>query len=400
MKKVNLARATDARQMTLQALQGIDGSFFRGKSVLVKPDAAYVLEAKSSRVTNPLVVGALLDWLRENGATELAIGESPALGVRAADAFAASCLADLAAEKNARLLDFDGGAHVALPVQDGQRSFLVATAALNDYDCLVSLPVWRPAPFPLSLMNLRGLMWRAQKLAFYGRYAPGISPEQAGVEQAFSDLSRCVRADLTVIDGSFSMRCKDEGLVLATVDSGAADQVAACFVCQVRLAAKLFANRLQHLAGPVIFPVRFMSRRAGPKLLLPTCRAVVPVCLQCIIFLIGIIPGLIHKKRLIFLLDLEKGRGLKGVFTLAAAVGSSIVQATGYGWQAVRRSHARLPRLWGLKVWKVRLRLADQICGQDCFFVLFLEIRFFFFVVFGGGWRQNRGIKPEKFARG
>ncbi len=322
MKKVNLARATDARQMTLQALQGIDGSFFRGKSVLVKPDAAYVLEAKSSRVTNPLVVGALLDWLRENGATELAIGESPALGVRAADAFAASCLADLAAEKNARLLDFDGGAHVALPVQDGQRSFLVATAALNDYDCLVSLPVWRPAPFPLSLMNLRGLMWRAQKLAFYGRYAPGISPEQAGVEQAFSDLSRCVRADLTVIDGSFSMRCKDEGLVLATVDSGAADQVAACFVCQDCTAcSEIVCEPSAALGWASDFSCQVHEPAGGPKITLTNMQG----CSSCLLavynFLDRYYPRIDSQKALDFFIGFGKGQGPEGCFYVGSCGG-------------------------------------------------------------------------------
>lgn len=322
MKKVHLACCADAREMTLRALRGIDGEFFRGKSVLLKPDATCACNAQSGKVTNPQVVGAVIDWLRENGATELAIGESPALGVRAADAFAASGLAELAGDKKVRLLDFDGGANISLPVPDGQRPFLVVTAALNDYDCLVSLPVWRPTPFGLSLMNLRGLMWRAQKLAFYGRYAPGISPEQAGLKQAFSDLRSCVRPDLTVIDGSFSARYKGDGLVLAATDSSAANEVAACFVAHDCTACgEIVCNPPEALGWADDFSCQVEEPATRPEITLANMQGCTSCLLAVYNFLDRYYPQLDPQKALDFFIGFGKGQGPEGCFYVGSCGG-------------------------------------------------------------------------------
>lgn len=229
MEKVFSARSANAREMTLNVLKGLDGAAFRGKSVLIKPDIRHIASPQSGKVGNPVVVAAIVDWLRGNGAGEIAVGESPALGVQAKKAFSVSGFAAMAEEKGVRLLDFDNGANIAVKVGGGQRKFLTVTSALSEFDCLISVPVLQFSSVPFSLLNLRGLMWRQQKLAFYGGYAPGIKPQEATSELAFRDLQLAIRPDAVLIDGSLSVKLATDGIVLASENVSAADEVGACF---------------------------------------------------------------------------------------------------------------------------------------------------------------------------
>ncbi len=229
MEKVFLARSKNAREMTLNVLKGLDGDSFRGKSVLIKPDIQHSASPQSGKVGNPAVVAAIVDWLRENGAGEIAVGESPALGVQAKEAFAVSGFVEMAEEKGVRLLDFDNGANIVVKVIGGQRKFLTVTAALGEFDRLISVPVLQFASAPLSLLNLRGVMWRQQKLAFYGGYAPGIKPQKATLELAFRDLQLAIRPDIVLIDGSLSVKSGTDGIILASANASAADEVGVCF---------------------------------------------------------------------------------------------------------------------------------------------------------------------------
>jgi len=74
---------------TRRALEPLGLAPVRGKRVLLKPNVGRVASCGSGVVTNPQVVAAAIDAFREAGA-EVAVGESPIVGVDVQEAFAAA----------------------------------------------------------------------------------------------------------------------------------------------------------------------------------------------------------------------------------------------------------------------------------------------------------------------
>ncbi len=320
MEKVFVARLENAREMTQNVLKGLEGADFRGKSVLIKPDIQIPASPQSGKVGNPVVVAAIIDWLRENGASEIAVGESPALGVQAKEAFSVSGFVKMAEEKGVRLIDFDNAANIAAKVSGGQRKFLTVAAALGEFDRLICVPVLRLAEAPLSLLNLRGLAWRQQKLAFYGGYVPKIKPQEATLELAFRDLQLAIRPDAVVIDGSLSVKLGTDGVVLASENAAAADEAAACFAkgeqaclqnCVPPQAAEWTKEAVCSVEETTFAPKIFLSDMDG-------CTS----CLSAVYrFLDAYYPQLDPKKPLEFFIGYGEGQGADGCYYVGSCGG-------------------------------------------------------------------------------
>jgi uncharacterized protein (DUF362 family) len=192
--------------------------------------------AGSGVTTHPEVVAAAIDAFREAGA-EVAIGESPILGVRVREAFEATGIAAAASKRGCRLINMDGRRFVELPVPEGRaiRSLKVCAEVLQ-FDLVVSIPVMKMhmhTGVTLSVKNMKGCLWRRSKVELH-MLPPLEGSDEKPIDVAIADLASVLRADLAVIDGTVGMeglgpsagQAKPLDAVVVSADPFAADAVA------------------------------------------------------------------------------------------------------------------------------------------------------------------------------
>jgi len=232
------------------ALQSLDLTAVRGRQVLLKPNAGRVASAGSGVTTHPEVVAAAIDTFRKAGA-EVAVGESPIMGVKVSQAFASSGIASVADERNCQLIDMDRRPFVELPVPEGRviRGIKVCPEVL-EFDFVVSIPVMKMhmhTGATLAVKNMKGCLWRRSKVELH-MLPPVEGSDDKPIDVAIADMSSVLRPHLALIDGTVGMeglgpsagQAKALDVVVASADAFAADAVA----CQLMGTE---ANRVPHL---------------------------------------------------------------------------------------------------------------------------------------------------------
>jgi len=233
---VYVAQGGGAYANTLRALEPVDLSAARGKRVLLKPNAGRIAAPGSGITTHPEVVAAAIDAFREAGA-DVAVGESPIVGVDVHEAFEVSGIASVAAQRDCPLIDMDRRRFVEVPVPEGRaiRSLRVCPDAL-EADLIVSLPVTKMhmhTGVTLAVKNMKGCLWRRSKVKLH-MLSPVEGSNEKPIDVAIADMSSVVRADLAVIDGTVGMeglgpsagKAKPLDAVVVSADPFAADAVA------------------------------------------------------------------------------------------------------------------------------------------------------------------------------
>jgi uncharacterized protein (DUF362 family) len=199
MGKVSLVRtAGGIRQALIKALDlvgGLGRFVSRSDRVLLKPnlndDQVY---------TSPELTAALIELLRDQGAGEVAIGESTFGDARMTDALLRKTgYADLAARYGIPLYNFNASEPVELevahPLVTGTlrvaREFAEADRVIN----LPTMKVHYATGITLALKNLKGVLVGDEKKRFH----------EIGLAKAIVDLSNTVRAHLHIADCIRSM---------------------------------------------------------------------------------------------------------------------------------------------------------------------------------------------------
>ncbi|MDY0093641.1 MAG: DUF362 domain-containing protein [Candidatus Vecturithrix sp.] len=221
---------------TRAALAHIDLRLACGKRVLLKPNAGRIASAGSGIVTHPQVVAAAIDAFFEAGA-QVAVGESPIVGVKALEAFAAMGVTNVAQTRNCLLLDMDARPFVEIPVPGG-----IAIQTLNvcpeifEYDLIVSLPVMKMhmhTGVTLAVKNMKGCLWRRSKVKLH-MLPPVEGYAEKPIDLAIADMASVLRPHLAIIDGTVGMeglgpsagQKKPLDVVVVSADAFAADAVA------------------------------------------------------------------------------------------------------------------------------------------------------------------------------
>lgn len=221
---------------TRNALAGLELSFLHGKRILLKPNAGRIAPPGSGVITDPMVVAAAIDVFQEIGA-EVAVGESPIVGIRALEAFAAGGITKIARERNCRLIDLDTRPPVKVPVPSGRAiKFLKICSEVLEYDYVVSIPVMKThmhTGVTLSVKNMKGCLWGRSKVALH-MLPPVKGCSEKSIDIAITDMSGVLHPHLAIIDGTVGMEgmgpsagdARPLGLVVVSADGFAADSIA------------------------------------------------------------------------------------------------------------------------------------------------------------------------------
>jgi uncharacterized protein (DUF362 family) len=238
-KIIAVTKGKDPYETTMEALSRISLPPLKGKRILLKPNAARLMEPEQGGVTHPAVVAAVIDHLRDRGGREIYIGESPILGVKVKEVFDLTGMARIAGERGIPLIDLDKEGPLNLPVPKGlvvQTLKVVAEISRTDY--IVSIPVMKThmhTKVTLSIKNMKGVLWRREKVRLHQLHAPRqVVGNDKELDVAISDLASVLLPDLAVIDGNIGMEGmgpgignpRNAGLVVVSQDPVAADAVA------------------------------------------------------------------------------------------------------------------------------------------------------------------------------
>lgn len=244
--RVVVVRDDDPYAAARAALSAFDLTPARGKRVLLKPNAGRVAASGSGVVTDARVVAAACDAFLAVGA-QVAVGDSPIVGVRRTEALEASGVAAVARERGCPLLDLDArrAIPVALPGGVALQSLQVCPEVL-EHDLVVSVPVMKThmhTGVTLAVKNMKGALWRRSKVELHMLPAiPGSS--ERSLDVAIADLAAVLRPHFSLIDGTVGMEGlgpsagepRPLGVCVAGIDPFAVDAVA-CHLMGRRAAA-------------------------------------------------------------------------------------------------------------------------------------------------------------------
>jgi len=229
--KVSLVKTFDPYEGVRKAIELLRplSISFKGSHVLVKPNICSPFPPEETpSITHPDVIGALVRYLKEEGARKVSIGDEPVWGLKSRLCYEKSGVMEVVKREGGELAYFDEGKRITKKVPQGRIYSSVSIPALLDkVDILINVPKMKTSIMTLMslcLKNLFGLVpFRDRK-----RFHRGID-----LSYALIDIAKVVKPHLNLIDGIVAMEGMGAhsgtpfslGLLIGSQDMVAADIV-------------------------------------------------------------------------------------------------------------------------------------------------------------------------------
>lgn len=163
--------------------------------VVIKPNLVVSRRDWKGVNTDPRVVEALVNVLKQQGVSHITIADGSGMGHNATKAFSVCGYKDMAERYGLKLVDLERDRFVRKSVRlDGPFQSLEIARTVLECDVLINVPVMKAHASTLltcSLKNLKGVMPRATKTAFHGR----------DLSRAIAQLNSILSPDLILVDG-------------------------------------------------------------------------------------------------------------------------------------------------------------------------------------------------------
>ncbi len=238
--KVVVVKGKDPYRTTQKALQHFSFKEWKGRSVLIKPNGARLSLPGEGVTTHPRVVEALVDFLREQGAGDVAIGESCIFGVDSKEAFLMNGLKGVSERKGIELIDLDQALPMEMTLSEGKvLKKIKIPVTLKRFDSIISVPVMKThmhTRVTLSLKNMKGALWRREKARLHQLQGnQSLLKGNKALDLAISDMALVLFPHFALIDGMIGMEGmgpsygvkKEAGLIIAGTNPVSTDAVAA-----------------------------------------------------------------------------------------------------------------------------------------------------------------------------
>ncbi|MDC7235588.1 MAG: DUF362 domain-containing protein [Spirochaetales bacterium] len=203
----------------------------KGKKVLLKPNILSGSAPEKAVTTHPEFVRAVIRFVKEKGASEIYVGDSP--GVGSADAAGRKCgIREVVQAEGAHWALFDSETPVPCPEGRRQKQFYLASIT-KDVDMIISLPKMKTHEmmyFTGAVKNLFGLIPGMKKSRFHFNF-----PEKDDFAAMIADLLDTVKPVYAIMDGILAMEGPGPGsgyprqtdLIFASANAAALDWAAA-----------------------------------------------------------------------------------------------------------------------------------------------------------------------------
>ncbi|PIX25180.1 MAG: hypothetical protein COZ69_04090, partial [Deltaproteobacteria bacterium CG_4_8_14_3_um_filter_45_9] len=236
---VIVSKGDNPYETTKRVLQIFPLANLKGRKVLIKPNAARLASPGEGVTTHPLVVEAVIDYLKEKGVANIVIGESCIFGVSSQEAFRMTGMKEISEKKKIKLIDLDQVDPVEMMIPGGKViKKIKVPAILKEIDFIISVPVMKThmhTHVTLSIKNMKGLLWRREKARLHQlRCDESTTRGYKTLDVAISDMASVLFPHLSIIDGTVGMegmgpaygRLKKMGIVLVGNNSLSTDAVA------------------------------------------------------------------------------------------------------------------------------------------------------------------------------
>jgi uncharacterized protein (DUF362 family) len=242
---VSLARNENIQEAVISCLDHLDIPDMTGKNVLLKPNVGREAEPRSGISTNPDVVFAIYNYLKERYKAKFFIGDSPIINSNTQMAFEKSGYSSLLEDKDLHFLDLDEPPPIVKEIPQGKiLKKIRLTGYWNDFDYIISIPVLKMhmhTGASISFKNLKGLIYRRDKISLHHLQDPDlISQIKETIEKikeldlAIADLAHIIKPNLAIVDATFvqegmgpsSGNCVRMDTIIASTNFLAADIIA------------------------------------------------------------------------------------------------------------------------------------------------------------------------------
>lgn len=197
--------------------------------VLIKPNITIgTIPWEQGVVTNPHLVRAIVEAVRERSPKQILIAEAIAVGLSVGPAFDFLGYPEIARETGAQLVDLYDHEFVGVPVVGGLHDSLEVAGPILAADLVINVPVLKThvaVGVTAAMKNLMGTVSVEQKKRFHF----------FGLAESIVDLNSVVKPGLTIVDGTIAGEGDGPigntpvglGLILAGTDCRAVDLVGA-----------------------------------------------------------------------------------------------------------------------------------------------------------------------------
>ncbi len=205
--RVTVTRGKDAYANTLEALKRFAPDLPPDGRILIKPNAGRMVDPDTGINTSPAAIAAVIDYVSQQTAAELIVGESPICGVHALESLEQCGIAEQARKRNIALVDLDSDPPVTVEIPGAETldSFKICGLA-HTADFIISVPVMKThmhTGVSLSYKNMKGILYKKEKVRFHqlGNLASSRRDVKP-LDLALAEAGAKLRPHLCVIDGS------------------------------------------------------------------------------------------------------------------------------------------------------------------------------------------------------
>lgn len=193
------------------------------KSVVIKPNLCYYWDCSTGYTTDPRVVAALIDLVREwyGDSVEVKVAEADASAMRTRHVFPVLGYEKLAREKNVELVNLSNDVLEDRTVKVGGREMSVKVPELLlKCDFFINVPklkVMRATTITCAMKNIFGCMGAPKKIVYHPM-----------LNEAIVGMNMLLRPELTVVDGLAALGSHPVklGLLMAGTDTFSVDWIA------------------------------------------------------------------------------------------------------------------------------------------------------------------------------
>ena len=230
-KTVSIVKSQKPYQGVRQAIErlGPEPLSIRGARVLVKPNicSPFPPEENPSN-THPDVIGAMIRYLREEGAQKVFVGDEPVWGLSDRFCYEKSGVKAVVEREGGELVFFDDRKRIKKKVPQGRIYRTIALPAiLEEVDLVINVPKMKTSAMALvtlCIKNQLGYVPFRQRKQFH---------RGADLSYALVDIAKVVYPDLNLIDGIVASEgmgahggtTRAMGILVASRDMVAADIV-------------------------------------------------------------------------------------------------------------------------------------------------------------------------------
>ncbi len=211
---VALAKNEDIAQAVKNCLDFIEIPDLTRKTVLLKPNVGREIDPKLAVNTNPEVVRATFEYLKNKFDAKYLIGDSPIINTDTKKAFEQSGYTSLLSQEDLFFIDLDDKPPLILEIPHGRIIKEIKVSGYwNEIDYVISIPVLKMhmhTGASLSFKNMKGIIYKRDKITLHHLQAPEIiksyenpKKEVKELDFAIADLAHVIKPDLAIIDASY-----------------------------------------------------------------------------------------------------------------------------------------------------------------------------------------------------